>query len=77
PQNPSHYDKLALKLEKIPQITDLFRIGEQFGLFAIVRVKKIEDYAQFIRDLYEEEIEDTYTNFVIDELIPYTNFALF
>jgi Lrp/AsnC family leucine-responsive transcriptional regulator len=74
PQNPSHYDELALKLEKIAQITDLFRIGEQFGLFAIVRVKKIEDYAQFIRGLYEEEIEDTYTNFVLDELIPYTNF---
>ena len=77
PQNPSHYDKLALKLEKIPHITDLFRIGEQFGLFAIVRVKKIEDYAQFIRDLYEEEIEDTFTNFVLDELVPYTNFMLY
>lgn len=77
PQNPSHYDELALKLEKVPQITDLFRIGEQYGLFAIVRVKNIEDYAQFMRDLYEEEIEDTYTNFVLDELIPYTNFVIF
>jgi Lrp/AsnC family transcriptional regulator for asnA, asnC and gidA len=77
PRDPSHYDELALKLEKIPEITDLFRIGEQFGLFAIVRVKNIEDYAQFIKDLYEEEIEDTYTNFVLDELIPYTNFIIF
>lgn len=77
PQNLSHYDELALKLEKLPQITDLFRIGEQYGLFAIVRVKNIEDYAQFMRDLYEEEIEDTYSNFVLDELIPYTNFTLF
>ena len=32
-------------------ITDIFRIGEQLGLFAIVRVKKVEDYADFIRDL--------------------------
>ena len=77
PQNPSHYDELALKLEKVPHITDLFRIGEQYGLFAIVRVKQIEDYAQFIRDLYEEEIEDTFTNFVLDELKPFTNFTLF
>jgi DNA-binding Lrp family transcriptional regulator len=78
PKDPSKYNELALKLEKNHNITDLFRIGEQYGLFAIVRVKKIEDYAIFIRDLYNsEEIEDTYTNFVLDELKPYLNFLLF
>ena len=77
PKDPSHYDELALKLDKLPQITDLFRIGEQYGLFAIVRVKNIEDYAQFMRDLYEEEIEDTFTSFALDELKPFTNFTLF
>ncbi len=78
PQDPSKYNKLALKLIESHFITDLFRIGEQYGLFAIVRVKKIEDYANFIRDLYiSEEIEDTYTNFVLDELKPYTNFLVF
>jgi len=78
PKDPSKYNEIALNLEKNQFIIDLFRIGEQYGLFAIVRVKRIEDYAIFIRDLYtSEEIEDTYTNFVLDELKPYTNFFIF
>jgi DNA-binding Lrp family transcriptional regulator len=77
PKDPSKYNELAIRLEMNKNITDLFRIGEQYGLFAIVRVKKIEDYATFIKDLYSsEEIEDTYTNFVLDELISYTNFII-
>ncbi|MFX0023622.1 MAG: Lrp/AsnC ligand binding domain-containing protein [Candidatus Hermodarchaeota archaeon] len=78
PKDPSKYNEFALRLERNKNITDLFRIGEQYGLFAIIRVKEIEDYATFIRDLYiSEEIEDTYTNFVLDELIPYSNFLIF
>ncbi|MFX0001932.1 MAG: Lrp/AsnC family transcriptional regulator [Candidatus Hermodarchaeota archaeon] len=78
PKNTSKYDHFAEDLARKEEITDLFRIGEQYGLFAIVRVKKIEDYAAFIRDLYNsEEIEDTFTNFVLDELKPYTNFLVF
>jgi len=47
-------------------------------LFAIVRVKEIEHYGKFIKELYgSEEIEDTFTNFVLDELKPYTNFLVF
>ncbi len=77
PKDPSKYNELALRLDMNKNITDLFRIGEQYGLFAIVRVKKIEDYAIFIKDLYNsDEIEDTYTNFVLDELISYTNFII-
>ncbi|MBY9021578.1 MAG: Lrp/AsnC ligand binding domain-containing protein [Candidatus Lokiarchaeota archaeon] len=78
PKDPSKYDELAFKLVKNKNITDLFRIGEQHGLFAIVRVKKVEDYADFIRNLYQsDEIEDTLTNFVLDELKPYTNFVIY
>lgn len=78
PRNPSKYDNLALNLVKNPHITDLFRIGEQYGLFAIIRVKEIEDYRNFIRELYDkEEIEDTFTNFVLDELKIYTNFMIY
>ncbi|MFX1503272.1 MAG: Lrp/AsnC family transcriptional regulator, partial [Promethearchaeota archaeon] len=78
PKDPSKYNELALKLDMNKNITYLFRIGEQYGLFGIVRVKKIEDYATFIRELYSsEEIEDTYTNFVLDELISYVNFTVF
>ena len=78
PKDPSKYNELALRLDRNKNITDLFRIGEQYGLFAIVRVKEIEDYATFIKNLYiSEEIEDTYTNFVLDELKPYVNFSIF
>ena len=76
PKDPSKYNDLAFKLVKNKNITDLFRIGEQLGLFAIVRVEKVEDYADFIRNLYQSnEIEDTLTTFVLDELITYTNFV--
>ncbi|MFX0071170.1 MAG: Lrp/AsnC family transcriptional regulator [Candidatus Hermodarchaeota archaeon] len=78
PKDPSRYDSLALNLEKKKEITDLFRIGEQYGLFAIVRVNEIEDYSGFIKELYDtEEIEDTFTNFVLDELKPYTNYVIY
>jgi len=77
PKDPSRYNDLAVKLEKKKEITDLFRIGEQYGLFAIVQVREIEDYGKFIRELYDtEEIEDTFTNFILDSLIPYTNFII-
>ena len=78
PKDPSKYNELAIRLEANMNITYLFRIGEEYGLFAIVRVKKIEDYGDFIRELYlTEEIEDTYTNFVLDELKSTTNFIIF
>ena len=78
PIDLSKYSEIALKLEEKKEISDLFRIGEQFGLFAIVRVKTIQDYAGFIKNLYASgEIEDTFTNFVLDERISYTNFELY
>ncbi len=78
PRDTSKYNQIALKLEKMQEITHLFRIGEQYGLFAIVRVRNIEDYASFIKYLYNtEEIEDTFTIFVLDELKPYTNFKFY
>jgi DNA-binding Lrp family transcriptional regulator len=78
PKDPSKYNEIALTLEKSSFITDLFRIGEQHGLFAIVRVKNVEDYAEFIKDLYQsDEIEDTLTSFVLDELKTYTNFVIY
>lgn len=78
PKDPSKYNELAFNLVKNKDITDLFRIGEQHGLFAIVRVKKVEDYADFIRELYQsDEIEDTLTIFVLDELKTYSNFVIY
>lgn len=77
PKDPSKYTELSLNLEKMSEIIDLFRIGEQYGLMAIIRVKKVEDYGIFIKNLYDsEEIEDTFTNFVLDEWIPFTNYII-
>ncbi len=77
PKNPARYGELAQKLMEEDEITDLFRIGEQYGLLAIVRVKTVENYANFIKKLYEtKEIEDTFTTFVLDELIQHTNFKI-
>ena len=78
PKDPSKYDGLALSLVNNQYIMDLYRIGEEYGLFAIVRVKNIGDYGSFIWNLYKsEEIEDTFTNFVLDEHKPFTNFVLY
>lgn len=77
PKDPSKYDEIALDLEDQKEITHLYRIGSQFGLFGIVRVKQIQDYADFLQELYNtDEVEDTYSNFVLDERIPFTNFCL-
>jgi DNA-binding Lrp family transcriptional regulator len=77
PKDPSKYDEYASKLEAKEEITDLFRIGEQYGLLAIIRVKEIEDYGRIIKNLYETgDIEDTWTNFVLDERKVYTNFVI-
>ncbi len=76
PKNPSNYDKIALKLERLSEITHLYRMGSEFGLFAIIRVKAINDYGEILKNLYSSgEIEDTFSNFILDERIPFTNFS--
>jgi len=77
PKDSSKYNEIALKLEKKEKITDLFRIGEQYGLFAVIRVKEIEDFGKFMKELYDsEEIEDTFTTFILDEHKSYQNFVI-
>ncbi|MFO8018502.1 MAG: Lrp/AsnC family transcriptional regulator [Promethearchaeia archaeon] len=76
PKDPGEYNVLAIKLEQNKNITDLFRIGD--GLFAIVRIKKIKDYNSFLGKLYKTyHIEDTFSTFILNEHIPYTNFTDF
>jgi DNA-binding Lrp family transcriptional regulator len=78
PKNPSKYDEIASILAENNAITDLFRIGEQYGLLALIRVEKVEHYGKFIKELYDtEEIEDTWTNFILDEFKSYTNFVFY
>jgi DNA-binding Lrp family transcriptional regulator len=54
-----------------PEIIDLYRTGENFGLLAIVRTPDIVAYNAFLRKLYETiDVEDTYTVLVIEERMP-------
>ena len=70
------FRSLALKLEQNEYITDLYRIGD--GLFAIVRVPLIKDYNSFMAGLYSTyQIEDTFSTFILNEHIPYTNFKIY
>lgn len=71
PKEISEYTKLCRILINHPNIVDLFRTGEDFGILAVVRTAGLEGYKHFIYNLYKEyPIIDTHTTVVLDELIP-------
>ncbi len=54
-----------------PEVIDLYRTGEDFGLWAIVRTPDIPAYNAFLRKLYQTvDVEDTHTVLVIEEQMP-------
>ncbi len=56
---------------KFPEVIDLYRTGEDFGLWAIVRTPDISAYNAFLRTLYQTvDVEDTHTVLVIEEQMP-------
>ncbi|MHA1650476.1 MAG: Lrp/AsnC family transcriptional regulator [Candidatus Helarchaeota archaeon] len=67
--NPACYNTTALEfLSSQPQITDLYRTGENYGLLAVVRTKDIESFNQFLQHLYtDSRILDTHTTLVLEE----------
>lgn len=71
PKEISNYQELCLKLQKDPNIIDLFRTGEDFGILAIVRTAGLDGYKTFIYQLYSKyEVLDTHTTVVLDEIFP-------
>ena len=71
PQNIGSYNDLARKLIYEPNVIDLYRTGEDFGLFAVIRAKNLFDFQKFIYHLYTDfKILDTFTTVVIDEHFP-------
>lgn len=55
------------------EIINLYRTGQEFGLFAVVRTKTKEGYSEFIQDLYNSgRFQDSHTIFVLDERLPST-----
>jgi len=67
--NPSTYDAVARSyLTSMPQIFDLYRTGEEYGLLATVRVRDASEYNSFLLRLYDSrEIIDTYSTLVLEE----------
>jgi DNA-binding Lrp family transcriptional regulator len=67
--NPNAYDAVAESyLTAMPQISDLYRTGEEYGLLATVRVRDASEFNTFLLRLYDsKEIIDTYSTLVLEE----------
>jgi DNA-binding Lrp family transcriptional regulator len=67
--NPNAYNAVAESyLTSVPQIFDLYRTGEEYGLLATVRVRDTSEYNSFLLRLYDSrEIIDTYSTLVLEE----------
>lgn len=67
--NPASHEAVARDfLTPMDEITDLYRIGEDYGLLAITRVSNVSQYNSLLLRLYaSEDIIDTYTIVVLDE----------
>lgn len=71
PINIGSYNDLASKLVYEPNVIDLYRTGEDFGLFAVIRAKNLFEFKNFIYHLYSDfKILDTFTTVVVDEHFP-------
>ncbi len=67
--NPNVYDVVAREFLALkPEIFDLYRTGEEYGLLATVRVKDVSRYNSFLLRLYDsKDIIDTYTTLVLEK----------
>ncbi len=67
--NPRVYDKVAREfLALMPELFDLYRTGEEYGLLATVRVRDVSEYNSFLLKLYDSrDIIDTYTTLVLEQ----------
>jgi DNA-binding Lrp family transcriptional regulator len=67
--NPNAYDAVAgSHLTSMPQISDLYRTGEEYGLLTTVRVRDAPEFNAFLLRLYDsKEIIDTYSTLVLEE----------
>ncbi len=72
PLSLDQYTAIAWNIARtFPEVIDLYRTGEDFGLLAIVRTPDIPAYNAFIRKLYQTvDVEDTHTVLVIEEQMP-------
>jgi DNA-binding Lrp family transcriptional regulator len=74
PKTLTEYTKIAKDIiTTMPEIIDLYRTGQEYGLLAVVRTKTKEEYSNFIQKLYStQKFQDSHTIFVLDERMPST-----
>jgi len=67
--NPSAYDVVAQDfLASMPEVTDLYRTGEEYGLLAFVRVRDTVEFNSLLLRLYDSrDVLDTFTTLVLEE----------
>ncbi|MHA1452753.1 MAG: Lrp/AsnC ligand binding domain-containing protein [Promethearchaeota archaeon] len=74
PKILTEYTEIAEEiLASQKEIINLYRTGQEFGLFAVVRTKSKEEYSRFIQNLYNTgKFRDSHTIFVLDERLSST-----
>jgi len=67
--NPNAYNNVAQDfLASMPEVTDLYRTGEEYGLLAFVRVNDTEEFNALLLRLYNSrDVLDTFTTLVLEE----------
>ena len=67
--NPNAYNVVAQDfLASMPEVTDLYRTGEEYGLLAFVRVRDTADFNSLLLRLYgSRDVLDTFTTLVLEE----------
>lgn len=67
--DPASYNTTAAEfLAEQPEIFDLYRTGENYGLLAVVRTSDIDSFNRFLQNLYiDSRILDTHTTLVLEE----------
>jgi len=67
--NPNAYNTVARDfLAPMPEVTDLYRTGEEYGLLAFVRVGDAAEFNSLLLRLYgSKDVLDTYTTLVLEE----------
>ncbi|MBN2149907.1 MAG: Lrp/AsnC family transcriptional regulator [Candidatus Lokiarchaeota archaeon] len=72
PKRLSEYDAIAAQtLAPREEIAELYRTGEEYGLYAVARTGSIAEYREFLESLYlTGKVQDTVSTLVIDEKLP-------
>jgi DNA-binding Lrp family transcriptional regulator len=65
---PGRIANAAQVINEMPQVWDLHRVSQDYGLFATVRTESVDAYNSFIRELYtHDEVLDTQSQISLEE----------